>query len=241
MEIRRISMGWSSAGLWGILDAMPPNHSTTGNHRQMRHVAYREDALRRRFDPHVEPLNRLVEELRRPDRGYLPWVDPLYAGVSAEVLLLLKDPGPMTDSSNRGSGFISTQNDDPTAERLARLLEESGLGVERVVAWNIWPWVPTGKSYTNPMLDEGGDALLRALGMMQRLRVVITMGLVAKRGWERLVRRDIAVAHDRIVLHTLHTSRRGITNGGQSKAAVGEDRVRDTMREAVRILHAPRH
>jgi hypothetical protein len=63
-----------------------------------------------------------VDELRSEGRGWAPYVAPIYGGVNARLLSVLRDPGPMTDPTARGSGFLCLENDDPAAERFATLL-----------------------------------------------------------------------------------------------------------------------
>jgi hypothetical protein len=50
----------------------------------------------------------------------VPDFDPLDGGVNAQVLFLLEKPGPMAaeDGKRAGSGFISRDNDDGTAEAI---------------------------------------------------------------------------------------------------------------------------
>jgi hypothetical protein len=47
--------------------------------------------------PHIAPINRFVDSIR--DRGgcrWAPYVAPLHGGVDAQVLSILRDPGPAT-------------------------------------------------------------------------------------------------------------------------------------------------
>jgi hypothetical protein len=48
------------------------------------------------YAPHVAPINRYVDELCQPDRGWAPYVAPLHGGVNARVLSILRVPGPAT-------------------------------------------------------------------------------------------------------------------------------------------------
>jgi len=58
-----------------------------------------------------------VERLRAsaPDRD-VPHFDPTQASTDARVVLLLEAPGRRGATVRRGSGFISPDNDDATAE-----------------------------------------------------------------------------------------------------------------------------
>ena len=51
--------------------------------------------------PHIAPINALVDELREEGRGWVPYVAPVYGGVDAQMLSVLRDPGPMTDAYGR--------------------------------------------------------------------------------------------------------------------------------------------
>lgn len=62
--------------------------------RRMAEPAFHEDQWSRRYDQHVEPLDRLTDELgERDDAGHPPYIAPMYRGSEAPVLSLLRDPG----------------------------------------------------------------------------------------------------------------------------------------------------
>jgi hypothetical protein len=85
--------------------------------RRMRDHAYRAEQWRNRYAPHVEPINRLVDELGELRPGARPpYVAPMYRGVHAPMVAILRDPGPKAGGA-AGSGFLSVGNDDQTAER----------------------------------------------------------------------------------------------------------------------------
>jgi hypothetical protein len=98
--------------------------------------AFRDEQWGRRFDEHVAPINRVVDELGSGARGWLPYVAPMYGGVNARLLSVFRDPGPGT----RDSGFLSIENDDPTAERVCRHFEAVGIPAIDMVPWNVYPW-----------------------------------------------------------------------------------------------------
>ena len=96
-------------------------------YRRMRDPLFRrsqEEGLRL---PHIATINALVDELREEGRGWVPYVAPLYGGIEAEMLSVLRDPGPKTNLENDGSGFLCLENDDPAAELLATMLAEAGI------------------------------------------------------------------------------------------------------------------
>ncbi len=78
--------------------------------------------------PHVAPLTDFVRRLRASRAGdeSIPWFDPTDAGVRARILLLLEAPGRRA-TAKQGSGFVSADNDDPTAENAWHLYREAGI------------------------------------------------------------------------------------------------------------------
>src|SRR5882672_5086390 len=91
---------------------------------------------------HVAPLTAYAAELRQRDNVQVPDFDPLDGGVNARVLFLFEKPGPMTAESGprTGSGFISRDNDDPTAEATFKFMQQAGIPRKLTVIWNIVPW-----------------------------------------------------------------------------------------------------
>ncbi len=132
--------------------------------------------------PHVLPLAQHVAGLRAAQPALtFPDFDPLDGGTEAEILLLLEKPGPMTAPGRGGSGFVSRDNDDPTAEAVFRFTQEAGLHRRRTAIWNVVPgWngtirVPVGE------LREGLRALDDVLPLFGRLRAVVMAGRSAQR------------------------------------------------------------
>lgn len=116
----------------------------------------------------------------------MPWFDPHEAGVEARILLLLEAPGRRAV----GSGFVSPDNDDQTAQNMWTLLREAGIDRRReVVTWNIVPWyIGDGQRIrpaTRADLDQARPALRELLSLLPDLRVVVLLGRKAARGWTR--------------------------------------------------------
>jgi hypothetical protein len=88
----------------------------------------------------VQPLREWADALvarrlaNHPD-VVVPRFDPAEAGVNARVMLLFEAPGPMTNTDNTrpGSGFISVDNNDQSAENCWRLRNEVGASPE--ISW----------------------------------------------------------------------------------------------------------
>src|SRR5437868_1810926 len=99
-----------------------PNRASRTN-RDPAEVARKRSLL---HEPHVAPLTAFVERLRARHGGgdSVPWFDPTEAGVNARILALLEAPGPKATGTegprpkSKGSGFISCDNDDPTADHV---------------------------------------------------------------------------------------------------------------------------
>lgn len=127
--------------------------------------------------PHMVPLLEMVDDLRR-ERGAdaAPWFDPCDGGTHARILILLSDPGPKSLVST----FISSNNRDPSANRVWDLRDLNRLPRTEYVHWNIIPWKREKNGGLTP--DESNRALpwlQRFFALLPRLQVVIAMGKVA--------------------------------------------------------------
>lgn len=159
----------------------------------------------------VQPLRDWAEALveRRSQRQatVVPHFDPAEGGVEARVLLVHEAPGPMTNADNvrPGSGFVSVDNDDKSAETVWKMRDAVGLHTG-VLGWNIVPWY-LGPASVKPSADElreGGMEMRRLLPLLPELRVVIASGLYAQKGWTRHVAPYIG--SDLTVISTWHPS-----------------------------------
>ena len=135
--------------------------------------------------PHVAPLTAFAQSLRAEGRGTVPNFDPLDGGIDATVLFLMEKPGPMTDdaalSGRTGSGFISRDNDDPTAAAIFAFMQEAGIERRQSVIWNIVPWWNGTRKIVGEELTDGLDRLGTLLDLLPELRVVVGVGNRASR------------------------------------------------------------
>jgi hypothetical protein len=96
--------------------------------RSMRDPAVRERRRAMLDQRHMIELANFAERLRRPGVE-VPDFDPLDGGIEARVLFLFEKPGPMTAVAGKGknssSGFVSRDNDDPTAEAVLNFMREA--------------------------------------------------------------------------------------------------------------------
>jgi len=165
-------------------------------------------------EPHIAPLTDYVDDLRscRGDES-IPYFDPTEAGIGATILVLLEAPG---RKAAHGSGFVSADNDDPTAENMWNFYRQAEIDRSRdIVAWNVCPWyvgTPTKiRSVTRRDMKEAGPHVERLLGLLDDLRVVILLGLKAQKAWGHLERATSAIAgRDIQVIKSWHPSPRGL-------------------------------
>jgi hypothetical protein len=184
-------------------------------HRDPREVERKRQLL---DAPHVAPLTDFVRRLRA-ERGpdSVPFFDPTEAGVEAPILLLFENPGRRADAVH-GSGFISADNDDRSAENMWSIFREAGINRARdIVAWNIVPWYLGDENrignVTARDLDQAQPALAELLSLLPHLGVVILCGRKAQRGWER-ARPEADVA----VLQAPHPSGRWLNAHPEDRA-----------------------
>lgn len=169
---------------------------------------------RRIHEPHVRSLNALVDRWNGT-RLRVPYVDPDSGGIHARILFLAESPGPQA-LADHGSGPISPDNNDRSAERFWRLSREAGLSRDIYINWNAVPWYVSGTAKNqNASAADGRDALPylhEFVGLLSDLRVVVVMGSFAQRWWFRYL---IDCTDSRVLplLAAPHTSSRaGISN-----------------------------
>jgi hypothetical protein len=203
----------------------------------MQDPHYRADQWARRYDPHIAPINRLVDELGR-DRGEVrpPYIAPMYRGVDAPVLAILRDPGPMAGGT-RGSGFLSVENDDQTAERQCAFFAGAGLDAADVLPWNAHPWY-INAAPTRSQLLAGLDPLRRLIGLMPRLRVVLLLGKDAQAAWRLFVSEHGGFVAERGLeaLATFHPSRQALQHPDPAERLRREDAIRSALARAAALV-----
>jgi len=133
--------------------------------------------LQRLNAKHVRPINALVRHLRRAHPG-VPFVDPLYGGTEARVLILMEAPGPL---GAQRTGLLSLDNPDGTAANLFRFVAAARIARDDLLSWNAVPW--PSERLTADERAAGVTALRSLLDLLPRLRVVIPMGRPAQRCW----------------------------------------------------------
>jgi hypothetical protein len=178
--------------------------------------------------PHVAPINTLVDALREEGRGWAPYVAPLYGGIAAEMLSVLRDPGHMTNGADRGSGFLCLENGDASAELYATLLAEAGISADRMTPWNAYPWYINRKPNASE-LRAGIRPLRSLIDLLPRLKVITLHGRDAQVLWDKFRDMYPGVAERYIALRTYHTSR---------QAFIGTHDVREARMKNLRAAFA---
>lgn len=142
-------------------------------------------------EEHVAPLTEFVERLRQSKpNAAVPYFDTTEAGIEARILLLLEAPG-RRSALEAGSGFVSPDNDDQSAQNMWRLLRETGIDRGRDIAtWNVVPWyLGDGRRIRATRasdLEEARAATRELLSLLPNVRVVVLLGRPAAAAWRAL-------------------------------------------------------
>jgi hypothetical protein len=175
--------------------------------RGMADDGFRQIQWDTRYDPHIEPVNRYVDQLRRDaERGWAPYVAPLYGGIHARPLSVSRDPGPKT-VDGKGSGFPCWENDDPSAERMQAHCLSVGITADDHILWNMYPWYINSNPSTG-QLEAGAVAMKGLIDLLPGLTVIVLHGGAAHRGWKKFAKRFPTLASERglTVIETYHTA-----------------------------------
>lgn len=164
--------------------------------------------------PHVAPLNAWVRDLREQlgPEAIVPWFDPADGGVDASILWLLEAPGPKSTTERGGSGFISCDNNDPTADVTWRTRVEAGVSRTAVVHWNVIPAYLGSdtkiRAANSADVAASGPLLADLLGLLPSLQSVILGGLAAQKLWAG----HAPVGHDLVVIECPHPGPRNMNS-----------------------------
>lgn len=154
--------------------------------RTMRDPAVREQRLLCRMEPHVRPLNQLVDEIERERRvRNLPYIDPTFGGIHASVLLMLKAPEADANPVLAGRRFLSLDNDDPVAARIFSTCREVGLDRSELVAWNTCPFPIADARPSDEELRAAAPYTWDFVDWLAGLKVVVLLGAPARDSWRK--------------------------------------------------------
>lgn len=151
----------------------------------MRDISVGEERRSILSQPHMKPLTAFTALLRKRGCGEVPEFDPLDGGINARILFLFEKPGPMTADAG-GSGFISRNNDDPTAEATFKFMEQAGIPRELTITWNVIPWWNGTRKVTGQELREGVACVRELTELLPKLRAVVMVGRKAAKAARHL-------------------------------------------------------
>lgn len=159
--------------------------------------------------------------------------------MDARALSISRDPGPKAGGI-KGSGFLSIENDDPSAERMGRFLCGAGIDYGQVVPWNAYPWYINGDP-TAEQLIAGVEPLRELICLMPRLRVVILHGTAAAKGWKLFLREHHGLVEGRgiVWLATYHTSRQALQTPDRIERELREASIRNAFALAASVMRSP--
>jgi hypothetical protein len=203
----------------------------------MRNSRYRAEQWSHRYDPHVEPINRLIDELGElDDAARPPYIAPMYRGIRAPALAILRDPGPKA-GGGAGSGFLCVENDDQTAERQCAFFAEAGIDPANVVPWNAYPWYINAKP-NKAQLAVGTKPLRQLLELLPALRVVLLLGGDAQAAWQLFLHGHRSYIKTRGIeaLPTYHPSRQALQHPSPAERDRREDHIRSTLAHAAKLI-----
>jgi hypothetical protein len=148
--------------------------------RSMRDAGVRERRRAMLGLPHMIALTSFAEKLRRPGLQ-VPDFDPCDGGVEARVLFLLQKPGRMATKAGSGkrpgSGFISRDNDDSTAEATFKFMRKAKIPRERTILWNVIPWWDETHAVKGSDLKDGRASLKELIELLlPKLCAVMLVG-----------------------------------------------------------------
>jgi hypothetical protein len=211
--------------------------------------------LAQAFKNPAGPLNEWVVALRADPRlppsagATIPFFDPRGGGVDARVMFLMQDPSEVATFT----GFISPDNNDPSAHNSTIACDQAGLAPRDRVHWNIFPWwvnitkkgIPVdpsrpAQSYTSAM-PLASTLLEHVLEMLPRLQVVVLLGKQAQGGWRQAAPTLGTSVQGLRVLQCPSCSPQAWNNIDRSDPAgrYGREVTIATLTEAARIIGSP--
>jgi hypothetical protein len=160
--------------------------------RSMREAGVRQRRIAMLRDPHIASLTAWAAKLRECGSVEVPDFDPFDGGVQAQVLFLFEKPGPMT-ASKGGSGFISRNNDDPSAEATFDFMQRAGIPRRLTITWNVIPWWNGTRKVTGQELREGVACVQELITLLPMLRAVVLVGRNAAKAGPHLNETDLTL------------------------------------------------
>lgn len=195
--------------------------------------------LDRRYDGGVGALNRWVDEVRDSTGESIPYLDPDAAGEGVRALMLFQDPSGPADGE---SGFISRDNNDPTAHNYCEATELAGLPYAATLNWNVVPWWSTNNP-AFPGRTVGKEApraapyLAEFVGLLAAPpRVIVLSGKNAQHAWDRLAARlDAGLLDGTEILRCPHPSPLSYNAVNRGDGRKNREHIIETFRRAAEL------
>lgn len=186
-EIGNGLVAQAAAGSKAIWNKHAFNAGTILSQHHLPHVLEQRRAMR--YEGVVGPLNRWVDTLRASTGESVPYFDPRAATQGVQVLVLLQDP---SGEAQLGSGFISRDNNDPTAHNSTLAAEAGGLPYARSLHWNVVPWWVANPAFPPRSLTAEARRAAPLLAELMDLlgnppKVVLLLGKQAQRAWSAML------------------------------------------------------
>jgi hypothetical protein len=138
----------------------------------------------------------------------------------------------------KGSGFLSVENDDQTAERQCGFFEETGLDATDVLPWNAHPWYRHGTANLRTHdLRRGVEPLKNVMALMPDIRAIVLFGNNAQKSWKYFQQKHPEIA---LKIRGIDSPHPGTQALWSTDAQVRERRVQrrtEAMREAREVLN----
>lgn len=152
---------------------------------------------------HVAPLNELIGRLGDDKGGVrLPLAAPWHGGIHAPALIVLNDAGEPRDETM----FMCIRNPDRAADRQRHLMTEFDIDPADFCHWNGYPWprLDPKRDLTPEQSLEGGTALLQAMGLMTKLRMLLLLGRKAQDAADAVLPEITSHYPDLHIVRSLH-------------------------------------
>ena len=141
---------------------------------------------------------------------------------TATVLAVLRDPG---NPGAKKSGKCSIDNDDPTARRQKKIINEVGVGRTEIVFWNFFASYDAGKDRGAVSQEKWADELEGLIELMPNLEVILVFGTEA---WQGM--RFVKLKKSINLIAAPHPSDLGVRRPG------AEDRLKRAWERAENII-----
>ncbi|WP_246594449.1 uracil-DNA glycosylase [Mameliella sediminis] len=90
-----------------------------------------------------------------------------------------------------GSGFVSRDNDDPTAAAIFTFMAKAAIGRQHSILWNTVPWWNGTRSIKKEELVAGKERLDELLKLLPKLAVVVGVGSKAQSAENSIAARGV--------------------------------------------------